>query len=210
MFRANLGSPQQGRHCRGSCSETVGCPGCVRRIQFRRRCFAGSILASRVCCDEAIPPPGENPGHKLKHRSGNAPVFFQSNCGGRRSGYILTIGFMTSSSIDPIDLPIIRRYWLNSSSEHNDLISDKTWSCSAPCFKTKSRIFFAASCDMARPFNGSGVTISRLGVCRRPPSPLRGEGGSHGANAKCEPGEGSECTSYTDPSPAALRASTSP
>lgn len=33
--------------CRGPCSETTGCSGCVRRVCFRWRCSAGSVLKFR-------------------------------------------------------------------------------------------------------------------------------------------------------------------
>jgi hypothetical protein len=44
-----------------------------------------------------------------------------SSCEGFRSGYNSTIGLMTFNKIDPIDRPIIRLYFRNSSSEQNGL-----------------------------------------------------------------------------------------
>ena len=52
--------------CRGPCSETTGCSGCVRRVYFRWRCSAGSVLSSGVCCDEATPAPGEKSGSQIE------------------------------------------------------------------------------------------------------------------------------------------------
>jgi hypothetical protein len=66
-----------------------------------------------------------------------------SSCEGFRSGYNSTIGLMTSNKSDPIDCPIIRLHFRNSSSEQMDRISS-----SAPCLIIKSTIFFAASRDI--------------------------------------------------------------